>query len=181
LIIKKDRFTLRDFKEEDFEDVHSYSEDIDNLKYTLWGPNSKEDTIRFINHAIKTSKESPRIIYEFAIEINENMKSKVIGGCGLYLYDDMKIGEVGWTLNKKYWRVGYGTEVAKALIELGFKEINLNLIFATCDSDNIGSYKVMEKCNMKRKYHKVKVRSSREKGIYKDEFKYYLLREEYKN
>jgi [ribosomal protein S5]-alanine N-acetyltransferase len=43
---------------------------------------------------------------------------------------------------------GIATDVAKLLIDFGFKELNLHRIYATCDSRNIGSSKVLEKIGM---------------------------------
>ncbi|MCI9419265.1 MAG: GNAT family N-acetyltransferase [Eubacterium sp.] len=47
---------------------------------------------------------------------------------------------------------GYITEVAKAVIRFLFNDVNFNYrkIIAGCDSENIGSSKVMEKIGMKR-------------------------------
>lgn len=179
MIISKEKFTLREFNINDFKDVHEYSNDIKNLKYTLWGPNKEEETIGFIKNSIRTSNENPRVNYEFAIEINTEEGIKVIGGCGLYIIDNFLVGEVGWIINRKYWGIGYGTLVGAALLEFGFNEINLNKIFATCDSRNIGSYRIMEKCNMIRESLKIGVRPSREIGKFEDELNYYILKEEY--
>jgi RimJ/RimL family protein N-acetyltransferase len=44
--------------------------------------------------------------------------------------------------------MGFATEVAKLLIEFGFRELNLHRIYATCDPRNIGSSKVLEKIGM---------------------------------
>lgn len=54
-------------------------------------------------------------------------------------------GHIGYAINPTYWCQGYGTEILKLglkkAIELGLKD----KVLITCDDDNIGSYKIIEK------------------------------------
>jgi ribosomal-protein-alanine N-acetyltransferase len=58
---------------------------------------------------------------------------------------------LAYRLHKKYWHQGYATELAKALIEWGFKKFSLPKIIAGVHPENEGSRKVMEKSGMS--YH----------------------------
>ena len=53
-------------------------------------------------------------------------------------------GHIGYGVNPKYWKMGYGKEILKlALLE--YKSlIEEDKILITCDDDNIGSYKIIE-------------------------------------
>lgn len=53
--------------------------------------------------------------------------------------------------NPKYQNRGYASEAARAILEYGFKEMNLHRIIATCQPENIPSYRVMEKIGMRRR------------------------------
>lgn len=54
-------------------------------------------------------------------------------------------GNIGYGINPKYWRQGYGTIALKLGLEKA-KELGLkDKILVTCDDDNIGSYKIIEK------------------------------------
>lgn len=54
-------------------------------------------------------------------------------------------GNIGYGIHPKYWRQGYGTMALKLGLEKA-KEIGLkDKILITCDDDNIGSYKIIEK------------------------------------
>lgn len=68
-------------------------------------------------------------------------------------------GEIGYAFAKKYWNKGFATEASKALIEFGFKFLNLVRIQATVDPYNEASNRVLEKCNMKYEglLHKYKI------------------------
>ena len=54
-------------------------------------------------------------------------------------------GHIGYAINPKYWKLGYGTKILELGLanarELGIKD----KVLITCDDDNIGSYKIIEK------------------------------------
>ena len=98
----------------------------------------------------KQDKENPRYEYEFAICLANS--GRHIGGCGIRLEGGSlsKVARLGWAVNPKYQCKGYATEAAKGLIKFGFESLNILVAYATCDSRNIASYKVMEKVKMTR-------------------------------
>lgn len=72
---------------------------------------------------------------------------------------------------------GYTTEAAHKLIEFGFNELKLAVIYATCDTRNIASYKIMEKINMKRVGHMIGDRKIDDQIF--DSFRYEILNSDY--
>jgi len=147
--IETDRIVLREFQLSDLEDVHCYAKEMDVVKYMSWGPNTEEDTISFIKDAIYKKDKEPRLVYEMAII--DKVSNALVGGVGLYILSvDNKIGEIGYSLNPKYWNMSYASEAAKAMIDFGFNSLKLHRIEARCDIRNIASSRVMEKSGMKR-------------------------------
>ncbi|MBT3319553.1 MAG: GNAT family N-acetyltransferase [Clostridia bacterium] len=173
--IRTEKLTLRPFVMDDIETVHSYISDGENAKYLLFATDSRDDTKAFIEKAIEDYSEVPLRNYNYAIELNEN--SKHIGGCSIMIDADGSEAEVGWVIRKEYWGRGLGTLIAQMLIKHGFEQLGLRRIYAACDSENVGSYRVMEKNGMRREGYFVKSRLSR--GQYKDELYYAILREEW--
>ena len=54
-------------------------------------------------------------------------------------------GNIGYGIHPKYWKQGYGTMALKLGLEKA-KEIGLkDKVLITCDDDNIGSCKIIEK------------------------------------
>jgi predicted acetyltransferase len=53
-------------------------------------------------------------------------------------------GHIGYGVNPKYWRMGYGKEILKLAIEQYKDLIEEDKILVTCDDDNIGSYMIIE-------------------------------------
>ncbi|MGN1405499.1 MAG: GNAT family N-acetyltransferase, partial [Erysipelotrichaceae bacterium] len=57
-------------------------------------------------------------------------------------------GHIGYGIRCSEWNKGYGTLLLKYALEKAF-ELGLDSILITCDDDNIGSYRVMEKNGFK--------------------------------
>ena len=72
------------------------------------------------------------------------------GAVCAFLNEDRTEAEIGWIINKKYWRKGYAFEAANLLLDFCKKELNVNRFTAVCDTENVGSYRIMEKLGMKR-------------------------------
>jgi len=58
--------------------------------------------------------------------------------------------ELGYRLYPAFWGRGFATEGARALIESAFRRLPLDRIVATVMADNTGSWRVLEKCGMRR-------------------------------
>jgi len=136
-----------------------------------WGPNSEEQTRQFLA-AAKTGKD-------FGVVLRET--GEVIGSCGVYPDADSDTGELGWILHMDYWKQGFGTELAGALIKYGFESLKLRRIQAPCAAVNYGSCRVMERNYMRREALHVKAFWARTDKEWIDEAKYAILAEEYFN
>ncbi len=53
-------------------------------------------------------------------------------------------GHIGYVVNPKYWRQGYGKKILKLALQEYKDLIEEDKILITCDDDNIGSYKIIE-------------------------------------
>ena len=53
-------------------------------------------------------------------------------------------GHIGYGINPKYWKMGYGKEMLKLALQDFKGLIEEDKILITCDDDNIGSYKIIE-------------------------------------
>lgn len=125
--------------------THRYSSDLENTKYMVYLPNINiEETKSFLVSAEAEWQKHRPLFYEYAILIN----NEHIGAVSLYLNEDYLVGELGWIISKDYWGNGYATEAAEAMIDFGLKNLNIHRFIAHCDSENINSYRVMEKLGM---------------------------------
>jgi diamine N-acetyltransferase len=83
----------------------------------------------------------------FAIEIKEGNAWRLIGNCGFFEIDKRAhSAEVGIMIgDKSFWNKGYGTEVMRLLLRIGFGTLNLNRIFLRVDAANKGGIRAYEK------------------------------------
>lgn len=54
--------------------------------------------------------------------------------------------DLGYRFIKRYWGKGYATESSKAAVDFGFNTLELPVIYAIADTNNLQSKKVLEKC-----------------------------------
>ncbi len=171
-IVRTDRLVLRELEEADWGAVHSYASDSEVVRYMDWGPNTEDDTKKFIQRAIEGQREQPRKNYELAIVLKED--GRLIGGCGIHVSDpNNREGMIGYCLSRHFWRKGYATETAKALLRFGFDHLNAHRIFALCDPENVASAHVLEKAGMQQEGH-LRERKFR-KGKWHDELMYAII------
>jgi ribosomal-protein-alanine N-acetyltransferase len=172
--LETNRLIIREFTTEDAASVHQYASKVEVAAYMIWGPNTEEETAAFIGRTIEMQQQQPRVDYELAVVLKES--NKLIGGCGIHISEPMQ-GEIGYCFNPLYWRQGYASESAAALLRFGFRTLGLHRIYATCRPNNIGSAKVMESNGMKFEGH---LRGHmRHKGEWHDSFQYSILEDEY--
>lgn len=56
--------------------------------------------------------------------------------------------EFGYRLAKEFWGRGHATEIAKALVQYAFEDLNLPEIYGTTDPGNIVSQKILQKAGL---------------------------------
>ena len=71
-----------------------------------------------------------------------------IGCSGLQPLEDTGDIEVGYSLQPEFWRQGIGYECALGWLDHGFNQLGLERIVAIAVKENVGSWKIMEKCGM---------------------------------
>jgi RimJ/RimL family protein N-acetyltransferase len=167
--LETERLILRPFAADDFEAVHSWAGNPANTRYMGWGPNSREETRRFL--------EAAKAGNDFAAVIKGT--EKVIGSCGIYPDDGNDTAELGWILHMDHWKNGYGTELGGELIRCGFENLKLRRLTAPCAAVNYGSRRVMERNGMRREATHIKGFWLRVDKEWVDEARYAILAEEY--
>lgn len=102
-----------------------------------------------------------------------------IGFIGFEINHWANSAELGYWLGKPYWNRGYATEAARAMVEYGFEELELNRIQARHMEHNPASGRVMEKIGMK--YEGTLRQATYRFGEYHDLLMYAILRSEYED
>ena len=141
------RLHLREYLESDFDDMFAFESDPLVVQYVCYGPYTKEECWQQLSYHIAHQKADPRIYYHLAVVLPN--EKKLIGWCGLEMISQVnKEAELAYTLNRHYWGHGYMTEAAAAMLNIGFTEMGLHRIFATCNPANSASIRVLEKLGL---------------------------------
>ncbi len=98
---------------------------------------SDEKLIELISYYKSNSKKKI-----WAINLKNN--TELIGLCGLIINNENN-NEIAYRFREKFWNYGYGTEIAKGLINYGFEKLNFELITADAFISNKNSIKIIEK------------------------------------
>lgn len=145
--IKTQRLLIRDFIKEDLEAVHKYASQEDILIYEPWGPNTEEQTRKFITRSINEANESPRTFFELAITLKND--GQLIGGCSIRINSkNRKLINIGYIVNPAFWNRGIATETVVALIKFALENLGTEKIQASADEYNIASQRVLEKSGL---------------------------------
>ena len=103
--------------------------------------------------------------------LTEKERNEFIGLCG-FLKNDEEEDEIAYRLMERYWGNGYGTEIAKGLVEFGFTEMRSNKITADVNIANLKSVKILERfLNPAREFYNERDKCvDRRYAIYKNEY-----------
>jgi len=114
---------------------------------------------------------------EINLAIVLKTNSQLVGGGILRPSLDDLHAEVGYWIALPYWRQGFATEAARALVSYAFDELKMNRVYAFYMSSNPASGEVLKKLGLK---HEGTMRKHQRKwGEYVDIKVYGMLREEW--
>jgi ribosomal-protein-alanine N-acetyltransferase len=146
LPIATERLNLRDFVKSDFDAIHAYSSDPRVTKYLFFGPRDADGTAEYLEGLLASQDEVPRTRYELAVEEVES--GRVLGACDLSLIE-RNVVDLGYMLGLADWGKGYATEIARALVDAAFFDLQADRVISTVDVNNQASIRVLEKIGMR--------------------------------
>ena len=142
------RLWIRDIVEEDLDFLLLLYRKKENMKFisdgrTEWSKEQLKDRYEQYN----TCSDSGIAVFAVGIK-GPNI---IIGEAGLFnSFGDSKKLELGYILDKEYWKQGFGTEICRGLIDYGFNVLKVEKLIARMYAENTGSVKLSDKCGMKR-------------------------------
>lgn len=140
------RLRLREFVKTDFDAVFAYSSDPRVTKFLFFGPRDEDSTADYLDGLLASQGEIPRSRFELAVE--ESATGRVIGACDLSLIE-RNVVDLGYMLGLADWGKGYATEIAAALVDAAFFDLQADRIISTVDVNNGASIRVLEKIGMR--------------------------------
>ena len=145
--IVTERLKLREFKESDYRDLFEILSDQETMKYYP-APFDQSGVESLIHRSISSYTENGFGLWAVLFK-SEN---KFIGQCGISMQDidGSIVPEIGYHINKKYWRNGFATEAARASLSFGFDKLKMKEIYIHTFVENIPSIGVAEKLKMEK-------------------------------
>ena len=131
-----DKFNKSDF--EDFYDMQSNPQVMRFIKNHMNKEESKTELNRFIGYY-----DNPNTFYKIWA-VKKQTDSELIGLCGVYENDKSEF-EIAYRLREKFWKQGFGQEIATELINYLFTNTDLTELTASVRTGNKGSINILEK------------------------------------
>lgn len=167
--IETERLLLRNYENDDLMDLFEYLSDPAVVKYEPYLPMTLEET----RDELGKRMQSDEMV---AIVLKSNRK--MIGNLYLGQRENNTL-EIGFVLNKNYWKHGFAYESCLAVIQHAFST-GVDKIIAECDPENENSWHLLEKLGFSRTAHLKKNvffwRDYNGNPIWKDTYIYSLTR-----
>ncbi len=121
----------------------NYAHDPEVTRYMTWNPHRNvQETYHIVEIMLKLWDEGSA--YSYAITLKDS--DDAIGMIAMHP-DDFKV-EIGYVLARSYWGKGFVTEAAQVVTNWLLEQPDIYRVFATCDTENLASARVMEKVGM---------------------------------
>ena len=176
--IETARLRLREFVESDWEAILGAS-DSRAMKFFDEAPFTEDDAKAWVDSVIASQAQDPRMRYAFAVELKAG--NTVIGYCDIGIRPpvECRMAYSGFRYIPEYWGNGYGTEAQRAIFDFGFRILGLERISCKCEPENTGSWRMMEKCGMRREGHGILDNWSTKRKKRINTYYYAILKEEW--
>lgn len=148
IFLETARLILKSPEFSDLDHFVTLRSDPDVMKYLGNGKaQTKKEVARFLKTTIAYQKKYPYSLFC----VFEKDTGDFVGQGGLShlaFNDKQSDSEIAYRLHKRFWGKGYGTEIAQALVDCGFKYLTIKRLVAFVDPENIASRRVIEKIGM---------------------------------
>jgi len=149
VILQTPRLTLRQFTEDDVDNLFDLNSDPEVMRYLTGGKPTPREEIR--DQVIPFHLD----VYDRFDRLGTWAAESTATGEFLGWFHFRPAGgtditdiDLGYRLRRPVWNKGYATEGSRALIALGFTDLGVERVFAHTMTVNSASRRVMEKCGL---------------------------------
>lgn len=137
---------IREFREEDWPEVHSYLQDPAAARARPEPPT--EDRVRTeVHDAVVRSNARTRNCYELVLTLKDG--GTIIGDVDLSFMPGEDEAELGINIAREWRGRGLGTEAGRAMVDFGFRVLGLRRIVGYCQPTNAASRRMLEKAGLR--------------------------------
>jgi len=141
--IQTQRLRLRPLRPDDAPGMFAIYSDEKTMRY--WSSasvGSLEEAAQMVGEDLKLQLGGTAAFWAITLE----RTGRVIGKFTLFQLDrHNRRAELGYVINRQFWRKGYGSEVLARMLKFCFEELRLHRLEADIDPDNTGSLALLKK------------------------------------
>lgn len=135
--ISTERLVLRSFRDADLDEFLAYRNDPDVARFQSWERISHDGAVAFLRGNTQSSLGTPGRWQQIAIALRPG--DHLIGDIGLFLRDDGRSAELGFTLAGRHQGRGLAREAMVGLIDALFDRPGLERLEAVTDTRNVSA------------------------------------------
>ncbi len=139
-----DRLTLRRPTIDDLDELTARRSEPEVARYQAWNAPYPADRARELLADV-VQHDGPRQGQWWMITVERTDDLAVLGDVAVWLSDDGKVAEIGYTFASRYWGNGYATEAVTAVVDWLFSGLGVGRIRGTVDAGNGPSARVLER------------------------------------
>jgi RimJ/RimL family protein N-acetyltransferase len=144
--IETERLRIREVLASDRDAFHGYMKREDYWRDLPMQPPTPEWVQSFVERAVREQADNPRTNYFLAAV---SKQTGAVVGEGILRIASLRHGqaEIGWGVDGQHTGRGLGTEIGRAMLDLGFG-LGLHRLYAQCRAGNMASLRIMAKLAM---------------------------------
>jgi len=120
-----------------------WAQDKEVTRYLTWRPHARiEQTKGFVQSCLSAWEHQTRFPYMIMLKETEHVIGMIDPRIEVH-----KVG-IGYGSARAHWGKGYMTEATRGIIQWAFQQPSIYRVYATTDTENIGSQRVLEKAGM---------------------------------
>lgn len=137
---------LRPMRADDWEAIHSFAGLQEVYRYQAWEANTAEQTRGYVAEAA-AAYEDPSQTRFYLSALGRD--AYIVGLAQVIIHSvDWRCAEIGYTVHPDHWGCGYGTAIARLVVDYAFRELDMHRVQATCDPRNVASARILRKVGM---------------------------------
>lgn len=170
--------TLREHRPEDLQALHRWHGDREVMFFLSWGAETLDDSMLYLADCIRDQRQTRRDRFRFAIQNDEDGQ---VMGCATIHWrgrgSNGGDGRLGCFLAREFQGRGVAREATKLLISMGFEQLGMHRISATCLAENRASERALKSLGFV--YEGTMRKHSCREGVWFDRHFFSILRDEW--
>ncbi len=143
--IETPHLLLREIEEKDAGDLALFITQPRYQRYISHRLKNDAEVGAFVKRHIMAQRDGRRRIFHLAAE--ESSSGEVVGDAFIIAHADATF-EIGWGLHPALWRMGFGTEIGRALLSLAFERLKADKVWCKVMTPNVGSTRLAKRIGM---------------------------------